>query len=78
MSKEIKTVSKRHFEDKILNCTGCFQNIPIPYNQIGGFWHLNGWMNKHGLKFYGGYCSECFDKLRNIAVPLDIKPISTT
>jgi len=52
-----------HFEKKTRHCKGCNRDIVIPHNQIGGFWHLSGWTNKNGLKFWGGYCSACFSKL---------------
>ena len=56
----------KHFEDKTLRCNGCLQDIHIPFNQVGGFWHLTGWENKHGIKFWGGYCPDCFDKLHDV------------
>ena len=58
--------SEVHFEGKTLYCKGCSQDIFIPHNQVGGYWHLSGWTNQHGLKFWGGYCSPCFSKLDNI------------
>ena len=59
-------MTEAHFEDKKLLCKGCNKHILIPHNQVGGFWHLSGWPNEHGVKFYGGYCSPCFDKLHDI------------
>lgn len=56
---------KTHFEDKILHCCHCNKDILIPFNQVGGYWHLNGWTNKHGRKYWGGYCSPCFDEIHN-------------
>jgi hypothetical protein len=58
--------SKDHFGDKTLHCKLCDQDIFIPHNQVGGFWHLGGWSNPHGIKFWGGYCSPCFRKLDDI------------
>lgn len=55
-----------HFAEKTLRCKGCEKDILIPHNQIGGFWHLRDWSNPHGVKFSGGYCTPCFDKLHNI------------
>jgi len=57
---------KGHFGDKILHCQGCDRDILIPHNQAGGFWHLSGWHNPHGIQFWGGYCSPCFRALDNI------------
>ena len=56
----------RNFEDKTLRCKGCDKDILIPHNQIGVFWHLTGWENPHGIKFWGGYCSKCFHKLHAV------------
>ena len=55
-----------HFGDKELWCEGCKKHIKIKFNQVGGFWHLNGWTNKNGVKFWGGYCTPCFDKLQKV------------
>lgn len=52
-----------HFGDKILHCDGCKQDIHLPFNSVGGFWHLSGWKDKDGDRIYGGYCSECFGKM---------------
>ena len=65
--------SKGHFGDKVLHCKWCDQDIFIPHNQVGGFWHLGGWTNPHGLKFWGGYCSPCFRKLDDIISLPNIK-----
>lgn len=51
---------------KYLRCKLCNQDIWLPENKVGGYWHLNGWGNSHGKKFTGGYCSGCFNKLHNI------------
>ena len=52
--------------DKVLHCKGCDKDIVIRFNQVGGFWHLSGWTNPHGLKFWGGYCSKCFYALDHV------------
>jgi hypothetical protein len=62
-----------HFEDKTRRCQGCNLDIFIPHNQVGGFWHLSGRENKHGRKFWGGYCSSCFSKLDNDSSPKEEK-----
>ncbi len=56
----------KHVDDKYRFCKGCKKNILIKFNQIGGFWYLNGWVNKYGIKYFGDYCSECFYKLHDI------------
>jgi len=53
-----------HFEDKVLTCVKCKRQVKIPHNQIGGFWHLNGYADPSGTKHYGGHCLKCFDKLK--------------
>lgn len=55
-----------HFEDRTLHCKGCDKGILIKHNQVGGFWHLSGWPNPHGVKFSGGYCAPCFIALDDI------------
>jgi hypothetical protein len=50
--------------DRILICSVCKKEVKIPQNQIGGFWWLNGFKTEDGKKHYGGYCTECFDKIR--------------
>ena len=57
-------MKKDHFDDKILFCDGCQKDILIPFNQVGGFWHLSRWENNKGEKIYGGYCSPCFHKMK--------------
>lgn len=56
--------------DRTYKCALCKQKIHIPHNVIGGYWHLSGWENKHGLKFTGGFCSDCFDKLLDVTEPI--------
>jgi hypothetical protein len=65
--------SKGHSVGKTLHCKLCDQDIFIPHNQVGGFWHLSGWSNPHEIKFWGGYCSSCFRKLDDI-ISLPNKP----
>ena len=60
----------KDFEGKTYKCGMCKNDIHIQRNQAGGYWHLSGWTNKHGLKFYGGFCSDCFDKLNDITEPI--------
>ena len=55
-----------HVDDKILHCKGCDEDIIISPSQVGSFWHLSGWTNKHGLKFWGGYCNKCFHDLNKV------------
>ena len=50
----------KHFGDRQMFCQGCNKYVTIKFNQVGGFWTLNGWKNKDGILIYGGYCSKCF------------------
>lgn len=52
---------ERHFGDKIRKCMRCEREILIPFNQIGGFWHLSNHVGKDGKKWSGGVCSNCLD-----------------
>ena len=53
-----------NFEDKIRVCNNCRKKVLIKFNQIGGFWWLNGYEDCNGDKHYGGFCPDCFDKLK--------------
>ena len=52
--------------DKTLHCKHCDKDIFLPGNKVGGMWHLNAWENPVGIKFWGSYCSPCFDKIHHI------------
>jgi len=51
--------------DRSRLCSKCGRTVLIPHNQIGGFWHLSGFIDKAGIRHYGGYCCECFDQIRD-------------
>ncbi len=54
----------QHFEDKVRVCDGCGSEVLIKHNQVGGFWYLSGFVSDSGSKVFGGYCPECFDKIK--------------
>jgi hypothetical protein len=56
----------RHFLEKELVCSKCLKAIIIKKFYIGGYWHLNGWVDPAGFKHYGSVCAPCFDKLHKI------------
>lgn len=60
------TVFKSGLDYKSLRCDRCERDIWLPSNHAGGFWHLSGWSNPHGIKFSGGYCSPCFTALHDV------------
>ena len=50
-------------DEKNLNCDLCKKEVKIKNHEAGKFWYLKQWENKHGLKFSGGFCNNCFCKL---------------
>jgi DNA-directed RNA polymerase subunit RPC12/RpoP len=53
----------QQFGDRTLVCSKCGKEVFIPFNQVGGFWHLAGFETQDGEKHFGGHCPECFDKI---------------
>ena len=56
----------KHFGDKTRHCDCCHKDVLIPFNQVGGFWHLKGWEDSNGKKHFGGCCSECFHTMSDV------------
>ena len=54
----------KHFDDKERICSKCGSTVIIPHNQIGGFWHLSGFVADDGSRHYGGHCDACFNAVR--------------
>ena len=50
-------------DEKKLNCDLCKKEVKIKNHEAGKFWYLKQWGNKHGLKFSGGFCNNCFKSL---------------
>ncbi|PNX47177.1 MAG: hypothetical protein BV459_05010 [Thermoplasmata archaeon M11B2D] len=63
-------VEEKHFNDKTLRCSFCKKDVFIPYNQVGGFWHLNSFTGGDGEKYYGGACPSCFDTIKKTGIHL--------
>jgi len=57
------TDNNKKLEGKTLRCSKCEADVFIPSNQVGGFWHLSGWVDINGVKHWGSVCPPCFRKL---------------